>query len=291
MKLILGTVQLGLDYGIIKKKPSYEESINIINYSIKNNILIFDTAQSYGNSENILSSISNNTNIRIITKLDFGKTEDYDSIKLLVKKSCINLNLNYIDTLLLHSYKDFKNINIVTNIIDLKKFGLIKNIGVSVYTVEEAIEVLKNNNFTVLQIPFNYLDNKWNNNLFQNLINERKKQGNIEIHVRSIFLQGILINDYTYWPTIKNIQLKPIYDSIELLCNKYNISKAKLAVSFIYSKKWIDGIIFGVDNIEQLQKNIDIFNNISYLNDNILTDLNNIFNDVPNELTNPVLWK
>ena len=57
MNLILGTVQLGLDYGIIKKKPTIEQSKDILNLAINSNILTFDTAQGYGNSEEILSNI------------------------------------------------------------------------------------------------------------------------------------------------------------------------------------------------------------------------------------------
>ena len=56
MKLILGTVQLGIDYGINKKKPILKQSLEILNYCLKNKIITFDTAQNYGNSENIAHS-------------------------------------------------------------------------------------------------------------------------------------------------------------------------------------------------------------------------------------------
>ena len=56
MKIILGTAQLGLDYGITNQngKPSIETALDIIKTSLDNNITIFDTARGYGDSEKIL---------------------------------------------------------------------------------------------------------------------------------------------------------------------------------------------------------------------------------------------
>ena len=196
MKLILGTAQLGLNYGISKKKPDYKNSIEILNFCEKNNILTFDTAQGYGNSEEILSSISNNNDINIITKIDFNDRSDMDYIIKSINKSRENLKVKIIDVLLLHSFKDFKNKTIVNNLIKIKKLGLIKKIGASVYTVKEAKEILLDKNFSVLQIPINYLDYQWSDPEFQMAVHK----SSTEIHCRSIFLQGILINDFKYWP-------------------------------------------------------------------------------------------
>ena len=196
MKLILGTVQLGVDYGISKKKPTLEQSLEILNYCLENNIDTFDTAQDYGNCEKIISNITNK-NINIITKINFHSKDknliDYDLILEKVKNSINNLKVNNIYTLLLHRFDDFVCKDLVDNLFKIKNNGVIKNIGVSVYTVEEAIEVLNDKRFTIIQIPFNYLDNQWNNEEFKNLI---KKRNDVEIHVRSIFLQGILVNDF-----------------------------------------------------------------------------------------------
>lgn len=290
MKLILGTVQLGIDYGINKKKPTLDQSLEILNYCIKNNINTFDTAQDYGNCEEIISNITNE-NVNIITKINFHSKDnnliDFDLILEKVNKSIENLKVNYIYTLLLHRFDDFLSKNLVDNLFKIKNMELIKNIGVSVYTVEEAIEVLKDERFTVIQIPFNYLDNQWNNEEFKNLL---KKRTDVEIHVRSIFLQGILVNDFKYWPKITGFDFEPIYNNITNLCQKYNLTKLELVVGFIKSVKWIDSVLFGVDNIEQLKENIDLYKNTSELSQNILNDYKELFNDIPKELINPVLW-
>tara|TARA_B110000879_G_scaffold200326_1_gene274207 strand:- start:509 stop:1012 length:504 start_codon:yes stop_codon:yes gene_type:complete len=166
--------------------------------------------------------------------------------------------------------------------------SLIDKIGVSVYTVEEAIEVLKDDRFTVIQLPFNYLDSQWKNDEFNLLL---KTRHNVEIHVRSIFLQGILVNSFDYWPKIKGFEFKPIYDNIVSICKEYNLTKLELVIGYIKSIEWIDSVLFGVDNINQLKENIKLYKNTNKLNQVIIDKCEKIFKDVPKELINPVLWK
>jgi aryl-alcohol dehydrogenase-like predicted oxidoreductase len=291
MKLILGTVQLGIDYGISKKKPTLEQSLEILNYCINNNINTFDTAQDYGNCEEIISNISNK-NINIITKINFYSKKynniSYDDILNKINLSLKNLKIIYLNTLLLHRYDDFLNKKLINDLFKIKKLGLIKKIGVSVYSVEEAIEVLKDLRFKVIQIPFNYLDNQWNNQEFHSLI---QKRNDIEIHVRSIFLQGILINEFKYWPKINNYNFEPIYNNINNICKKYKLSKIEFVIGYIKSIKWIDSVIFGVDNIIQLKENIQLYKNTKEIDKNIINECTEIFSNTPKELVNPVLWK
>ena len=287
MKLILGTAQLGFNYGISKKKPDLEDCIEILNFCEKNNILTFDTAQGYGNSEEILSYISTKNDFRIITKIDFDNRSDIDYMIKAINKSCENLNVKNIDTLLLHSFKDFKNKTIINNLVRIKNSGLIKKFGASVYTVQEAKEILLEKEFAVLQIPLNYLDHQWNDPEFQNTIHKN----NIEIHCRSIFLQGILINDFRYWPKIyNNNSVHDIYNKLEDLCKKYKLSKIELAIGFIKSISWVNGIIFGIDNIDQLKQLTEYFSSIKKLSDDIIDDIKNNFSTIPNEIIDPRLW-
>lgn len=292
MKLILGTVQLGVDYGINKKKPTLDQSLEILNYCIRNEINTFDTAQDYGNCEEIISNITNK-NVNIITKINFhskvqsASSMDYYSILQKVKNSLNNLKVTSLHTLLLHRFDDFVCKNLVDNLFKIKNMELIKNIGVSVYTVEEAIEVLKDERFKIIQMPFNYLDNQWNNDEFKYLI---KKRTDVEIHIRSIFLQGILVNDFKYWPKVAGFDFEPIYNNITNLCQKYNLTKLELVIGFIKSVKWINSVLFGVDNIEQLKENIDLYKNTQELEKTILIECKKLFSDIPKELVNPVLW-
>ena len=285
MKLILGTVQLGKKYSkFTDDKVNNDESIKILNHSIKNNILTFDTAQIYGNSEKLLSNISDKDNVRIITKIHFT---DINSMENKINHSLKNLNLKKLDTVMFHNYKDFKDKNIVNNLIKIKNKGVIKNLGVSVYTLEEAIDVLKSKEISVLQIPFNYLDRQWDNVEFLNLVNQRN---DIEIHIRSIFLQGILVNEHKYWPIVDNQNTKIIFDNIENICKKYNLTKIELLVRYSISFDWISGILFGVDSLKQLEENITLFNKFDKFNKELLDEIKYTFKNISKNLTDPRLW-
>lgn len=286
MKLILGTVQLGINYGIQQKKPTFNECKEILNFCLNNKILTFDTAQCYGNSEQLLSFVTNNDSTRVITKIDFNDNSNIDYMINMINKSRMNLNIKIIDTLLLHSFKDFENSNLVNNLIKIKELGFIRKLGVSVYNINEAKKILQEKNFSVLQIPLNYLDHQWNNVEFQNTI----KSNNIEIHCRSIFLQGLLINDFKYWSKINSINSKIIYNKIEDLCKKFNLSKLELAIGYIKSVSWVDGIIFGIDNICQLKEIFEHFNNIEKINNTVVNNILENFSEIPKEIINPRVW-
>lgn len=287
MKLILGTVQMGKLYGKFMKNKIEDNEIDVIlNYCLKNNICTFDTAQNYGNSEQILSKISNKNNVKIIDKID-----SVENILGSFEKSIVNLNSKNIDTLMFHNFENIKILDYREVLIGLKNNKKINNIGVSVYNVEEAIYSLKLNCVTVIQIPFNYLDRQWENNQFLNLI---KNRPDVEIHIRSIFLQGLLLNDVSYWPN----ECKNIYEKITKICNKYNLTKLELVIIYSLSFKWISGILFGIDNINHL---IDTHSNFKKMEDklkkekslifNLIEDIKNEFWNVPNNLIDPRLWK
>jgi len=283
MKLILGTVQLGLKYGkFMDKKISDTESLNILNYALDNNITIFDTAQKYGNSEKILSNISSNKSVRIITKIDFC---DNKNVTKSINQSLKNLKIEKIDTLLLHNFNDVKNKNILDELKLKKNEGIIRKIGISVYNVEEAITALKNPLFQVIQIPFNFLDRQWDNDTFLNIVKERK----IEVHIRSIFLQGILLNDISFWPDVENKEI--IYQSIVDICEKYKITKMELIIRYSLSFDWIYGIVFGVNSISQIKENIDRFKNLKGMTSDMLVDIINTFQNCSEKLLNPSLWR
>ena len=282
MKLILGTVQLGLKYGkFMDKNISETESLNILKCALDNNITIFDTAQKYGNSEKILSNISSNKSVRIITKIDFC---DNKNVTKSINQSLKNLKIEKIDTLLLHNFNDVKNKDLLDELNLKKNEGIIRKIGISVYNVEEAITALKNPLFQVIQIPFNFLDRQWDNDTFLNIVKQRK----IEVHIRSIFLQGILLNDISFWPDVENKEI--IYQSIVDICEKYKITKMELIIRYSLSFDWIYGIVFGVNSISQIKENIDRFKNLKEITGDMLVDISNTFQNCSEKLLNPSLW-
>lgn len=176
-KITLGTAQLGMNYGIanINGKPNHTTSYEILKYAWENGINTFDTAPTYGNSEEIigsfiLSRIKNNIeNLVIITKLtaiNINKNLTFDYLYTYIKEQVIqslkNLKIDKISIYLIHRATDIfiKNGLIIDCLNQLKKEGLINQIGVSIYNPNEAEEALKFKEVTVIQVPINIFDHR-----------------------------------------------------------------------------------------------------------------------------------
>ena len=299
-KLIIGTVQFGSNYGITNANGQIknEELDKIFEFCKHKNLLYFDTAQDYGNSEDIIAYYIKHNKIinkpfNIITKANFKNKNINDTIKISLEK------FNIIDIFLLHSFEDYRNKEIINTLLDYKKNNIIKKIGVSIYNIEDAITLLKENIIDVIQIPFNYLDNQWlENKEFQNLLKYKdnakdNKMKNIEIHVRSIFLQGLLLNSPLKNPiNIKKEEFDNLQQIINDITTKLKLSKLELCFAFINSFEWISKFLIGIDNFEHLNLNYEIINKnlklniedinfikekIKYINKNIISPLNWIF--------------
>lgn len=292
-KLVVGTAQLGLKYGKtnITGKPSNDESSEIIKYAVKNNVKMFDTAREYGNSEELLSCVTSNKNVSIMTKLkhfntDICEEELINNVNNSINMSRKSLNIDRINILLLHSYDHYNNKVIWNELLRLKSLGYISKIGVSIYNVNEAINLLKDNNVNCIQLPINIIDSQWNNNEFETLI---KKRHDVLIYARSVLLQGIILNDGSLWP--KDVNSDFYIKTLEKLKNEFKFSsKLELALSYVMSIKWINGIIIGIELLEQLKENIKIFKNIKTLNTNEINIIKKYFNDTPKNLVDPRMW-
>jgi aryl-alcohol dehydrogenase-like predicted oxidoreductase len=285
-KLIIGTVQFGLNYGITNTngKTSKEDLDNIFNFCNQSNIKFFDTAQDYGNSENILKEYKNKySEMIIITKSKF-KNKDINET---INSSIIKFNKIYY--FLLHSFDDYTE-QVIDKLIDYKKDNKISKIGVSIYNVAEAKQLLKDNKIDVIQLPFNYLDKQWFDEEFQDLIKKNK----VEIHVRSIFLQGILLN-----PILEN--KKPINISkedfnylnniIDVISNEFKLSRLELCFAYINSFEWIDKFLIGIDNYNHLLLNYEIIKKDLKLNEQQIQFINDKVKDINPLICCPLEWK
>lgn len=299
-KFILGGAQLGLKYGVMKKINTSKKVSSILNLALKNKIHTIDTARIYGDSEKNIGEYlryNRNRKIRIITKLKpYNYRYSNENLKNEIEKNIIitlkNLRLKKIDTILLHKASNLeKNDKLIWKyLIYLKQKKIVKNIGISIQNVKELRKALSLKDVSVIQLPFNILDNRWDK-LIPKIIKEKKKRG-LEIHARSIFLQGLLLNrERKYWKKTKATNLKEIDN---WLCIKSEQFKRKsiidLCITYVKSQNWIDGIVVGIDNIKQLRDNIALFNNKNLTLDNI-NEIDLSRPKVNNVLLNPNKWR
>ncbi len=280
-KLALGTVQFGLKYGINNQAGILTESDVklILDEAFSQGINLLDTAPAYGNSEEILgrSAIGN---FDVVTKLP-AETKP-GQVKSALEKSLIDLSIPTVYGYILHDYSDLKrNPSLWKEFEELKEEGLVKKIGISIYHPEE-LEHFLSLGFCpdLVQFPMNIADRR-----FVDWLPKLKELGT-EIHIRSAFLQGLLLMENRpefFHPVGKQL------DRISSICEELKISAEELCLSFLYQNKNIDRIVIGVDSISQLKKNCTSFKHAQQiqipeemLNELIITD---------NKFILPYNWK
>lgn len=285
-KLILGTVQMGLPYGINNSsgKVSLKDSLEILEYAFNKGIKILDTAEAYGNAHEVIGIFHERNPERkfnVITKLPNQIT---NNILEKVEAYLSDLKVNQLDTLMFHSFSTYKtNIDNFDVLKKLKSDKKIKNLGVSVYTNEEIEEVLLNDDVNTIQLPFNIFDNT---NLREDILFKIKSKGKT-VHTRSALLQGLFfkaINDQN--DTVQKLKNEMILLS-EVSKNK-NASISELALSYCFKQNNIDNVLIGVDSLSQLKDNIAALN---YKIDSKTVDKINTIKVKDLDLLNPSLWK
>lgn len=278
MKIGIGTVQLGSKYGISNLNSSSTISKNdfykILNLSLKKNIKIIDTAQSYGNSEKLIGTILLKKKFRnqfnIITKLGdlrFIKSKNiYGEIYEKVNFSLNNLKVKKIYGLLLHDIKDLKSKKrdiIFKSLLKLKREGLVKKIGFSCYNHNDLTHFLSKYNFDIIQFPFNIIDQR----LLEAKILNNLKRKKVEIHIRSIFLQGLLLLPPEKIPYnfLKNHNSLKKWHNF-LRTNK--IDPISACLNFILKNNFYKNVIIGFNEYFQFK---DVINKYNFIKKKKLT--------------------
>ena len=285
-KLILGTVQFGLKYGINNSigKLKKDEVLSLMKFAYNSGIRILDTAEAYGNAHQLIGDFHNkndNLKFKIITKFPHKIKLSLIGTKIIEYLDL--LHVKTLDIIMFHSFESFQsNYKALNSLNELKSNGLINNVGVSVYTNAQLESLLNEDLITVVQLPFNLLDNS---NVRGDLINRLKRKGKI-IHTRSAFLQGLFFKS----TNDKNPIVQELKTELELL-NQISIgsncSIEELALSYCINQKNIDNVIIGVDSISQLNANIKASG--FQIKENALKTINGIVvKDL--ELLNPSLW-
>ena len=284
-KIIIGTAQFGLDYGIAnsKGKMKTNEIKKIIKYARTNNIKNIDTAHAYGDSEQRLGNVGIK-NFDVIVKLPAtNPTQPYDQwVKKSIHSSFKKLKINKADTVLVHNAKFLLNPKMGKKIYEeLKKFknkNIIKNIGVSIYSISDLKNIIKKFPMDVVLISLNIFDQRILN---KKIINTLKRK-NIKIYTRSTFLQGLLLMSKNKIPTKFNRWKKKFDMWFRELENK-KVSAYDASLDFVMKNKDVDKTLIGIDDFKQFK---EIFKDKPKININYKKFNSNKIN----KLINPAKW-
>lgn len=248
MKLALGTAQFGFEYGVSNNsgQVSFDEAAQLLRQAEHFNISILDTAAVYGNSETTLGQLAN-SNFKLITKLAID-TRSPVNIGSLFEESLSKLQRKSIYGVLLHdaealnsSYSRY----IASQIRTLKVSGLVKKVGISLYHPEQTkfFDILQPD---IVQIPLNLLDQRF---LQNGLLSQLKAQG-IEIHVRSAFLQGLLLMQpetrSTYFSQFNELK------TLDQLFKISHYNRLEICLNFLKSISEIHHVVVGCCSASEL---------------------------------------
>ena len=287
MRLSIGAAQFGSNYGAtnIYGKPTEEEVRKIIEYAGESNIKDIDTASTYGNSEELIGKLCD-SNWRITSKLRSIPETIEDKTNWIsdeITKSIKRLKRNSIDTLLIHNSKDFmgeKGKEVIKVLNKEKAKGRVNNVGLSLYDYS----IFKEDNIVKqidkIQVPFNVFDRRLVEKDIQNKISEN----NISVEVRSIFLQGVLLQDkidrniyFDKWPGAFE-ELDKIKDRTE---------KISYCIEYIKNYSFIDKVIIGFQRLDELKQVCTQFNREKSRGKSMYREVNYTDRD----LINPSQWE
>jgi len=248
-KFVLGTVQLGLNYGIANRAgvPTEAQALEILECAWEAGIRQYDTAPGY-HSESIIGNFVRKHNlgseIKVLTKIPSmsGRNDWQDLALKSAEKSFHDLGIDRLKVLFLHAQEDFKLFLEESEFFErLTSMFPIESLGISVYdpaTVEQTMAVFSG---LAYQFPFNLLDRR-----FEKVPIPRGKR-----YVRSIFLQGLLASDHIN-PNAPN-PIKRLHNAIRTDCTSLGLSPKRAAWTFLIACDCFDYFLIGVETLNQLR--------------------------------------
>ena len=256
MKLALGTAQFGSSYGIANAEGcvSTIEATKILQTARKYGIDTLDTAISYGDSESALGTAGVES-WKIITKLPLIPKE-CPSISQWIRQQVLNsmlrLGVKKLYGLLLHRPDQLLGsigLEIYNGLATLRDEGMVEKIGISIYTTSELDLIFDKYNLQIVQAPLNILD--------RGLINSgwgiRLKNAGVEVHARSIFLQGLLLMPPCNRPLIFN-RWSQTWKEWDGWIESTGLSPLQACLSYVADHDCVEKIIVGIDSAEHLNQ-------------------------------------
>ena len=254
-RLALGTAQFGMPYGIANTqgKVQSKSAERILQYASESGIDTIDTAIAYGESESLLGSIGVSP-FKVISKLPALPSSTSgvcDWALRSTEASLSRLKKDSLDGLLLHRSADLlgaKGVGLFEAMCQLKSRGLVKKIGISVYSYEILDLCVGRYQLDLVQAPFNLVDRRFHASGWL----QRLASLGCEVHVRSAFLQGLLL--------LPREQIPAKFERWSEIWNRWHGwlqqrgEPVSACLSFPMSFPQIDRIVVGVNDLAQLRQ-------------------------------------
>lgn len=252
MSFILGTAQFGQTYGITNKNGAItdDKAAAIIATAIEKGINTVDTAEAYGQSQNILGAVLP-PSMHVITKI--SGSDSADQMKSHIERSLQALRRDHVDGVLLHNPDCLlgeEKTRIWASLENFKKEGWTKRIGISVYDPQTYLTLSRHFTFDIVQFPCNILDQRF----LRHDVQTRLQEQSTERHARSAFLQGILLCTEENTPQ-QFRRFEDVFDLVRKQAAENRLSLLAHCLAFTHAQKLaqtIDETVIGVESQEQL---------------------------------------
>jgi len=259
-KIALGTAQFGVPYGVANRigKIAENDVKNILSAANHEGIDTLDTAAAYGDSEAVLGRMNVNS-WKVVTKIStIPESVDFSPawVENEFKQSLEKLRVNCVYGLLLHSPNQLfgrHGADLLSSLIKFKKDGLVRKIGVSIYSPHELPGLFNLHNFDIIQAPFNPIDKR----LLDSGWAKKLHDFGVEIHVRSIFLQGLLLMSSSNRPSKFSI-FNNLWAQWDEWLGLNGMTALEACVRFACSCEYIDKVIVGIDSLKQFNEIIKV---------------------------------
>lgn len=293
----LGTVQLGMEYGLGERnKPSDERSFAILDRAMELGVNTLDTADNYGASEPTIGRWLAKCRAEgkelpwVVTKISTLKHGSYDIVRddiLRKTEMCQkNLGMDTLDCLMIHSYEDYADDrdNVQKIFDELKAQKAYHYNAISAYSRHDY-GVIAESGFDATQIPLNVFD--WTQ--IDNGGMEKLQKSGMMVFTRSVFLQGLVFHTPETLDPGMDVCLPYLKRYIELY-KEFGLDPATLALSFALSVPGVTAAVLGCDNVKQLESNCDLINRTVELTQEQLDKIHDAFRNIDPRAINPGAW-
>ena len=265
----LGTVELGLDYGINAPghggRPTQEDAIRLVHRAVDAGINLIDTARAYGSSEKILGQALAGRRDKVIIATKTG-TQANGGVPLAgddlrrhmlasLHESLDALKTDYVDIWQIHNVDRsvLNEAEIVAAVFDeVRAKGLVRFTGGSFYGTEFPVQALALNLFDVMQITYSILDQRLTEQFFPLAMS-----ANVGIFARSVLLKGALTERAEHLPAhLNELRLRSRSLRELITANKLGATSAQVAIAFALAQPAIHAVLIGVSSEMELRSNL-----------------------------------
>ena len=294
-RLMLGTVQFGMSYGVANRtgQPAFRDVLDMVATVVEGGVNCFDTAAAYGTSEDVLGRALRELGLMdrvvVVTKVRALSSEvladkalTARTIEESVADSRRRLGIECLPLVLFHHETDGEHLDVLDQ---LKARGWLRHAGVSCDNRPgRAQEFVAAGHAAALQLPGNMLDRRHQDS---GVFREAATR-NVAVFIRSVYLQGLLTMPEGLIPQALH-DVVPVRRRLYMIAREAGLTLAELAVRYMLAQDGVTCVLVGVETVTQIQENVAFFDR-GPLPVDLLSAIDAVVPSLPEPILTPALW-